>query len=131
MLMGWVLAFLISVGSGVLLVPSILSPGENLPADRSRTAIESGLGGTIDLFRAHVGRYPTTQEGLAVLIAPPSDTRLALKWQGPYVKDESKLLDAWGQALEYRCPGVRHPKAFDLASSGPDGVFGTGDDIGN
>ncbi|MCH7592752.1 MAG: type II secretion system protein GspG [Planctomycetes bacterium] len=41
--------------------------------------IRSGINGTLDRFRLDLGRYPTTEEGLAVLLVPPEDEELACK----------------------------------------------------
>ena len=39
---------------------------------------------SLDTYRLDVGRYPTTEEGLAALMtAPPS---ASAKWNGPYLK---------------------------------------------
>jgi general secretion pathway protein G len=69
-------------------------------------------------FRIHMGRYPTTEEGLQALLTRPSDE--ATNWQGPYVRRLPN--DPWGNAYQYRFPGERNPERFDLWSFGPDGV---------
>ncbi len=38
-------------------------------------------------------------------------------------------LDRWGHRLRFVCPGVHSPDGADIVSAGPDGRFGTGDDI--
>ena len=72
----------------------------------------------LDTFRIDVGRYPTTEEGLAVLTAKPND---APKWNGPYLK-KSVPLDPWGKPYIYRAPGTKSD--FDLMSYGKDGAQG-------
>src|ERR1700743_1811342 len=47
----------------------------------------------LDLYKIDVGRYPTTQEGLAALKAKPAT---AENWNGPYVKGTTSLNDPWG-----------------------------------
>ncbi|PCJ62452.1 MAG: type II secretion system protein GspG [Candidatus Hydrogenedentota bacterium] len=44
-----------------------------------------------------------------------------------YVRDLNK--DPWGNQYNYVKPGVKHPRSYDLFSSGPDGVKGTEDDV--
>jgi len=39
----------------------------------AQAAVDSGLSGTLDLYRAAMGRYPTTDEGLIALYQPPDD----------------------------------------------------------
>ncbi|MFG6429506.1 type II secretion system major pseudopilin GspG [Roseateles sp. LYH14W] len=70
---------------------------------------------SLDQFRLDVGRYPSTEQGLAVLVAKPADEP---KWAGPYL---SKALpkDPWGQDYQYRSPG-EHGE-YDLLSLGKDG----------
>lgn len=83
---------------------------------------------TLDTYRLDVGRYPTTEEGLAALMtAPPS---AGAKWNGPYLK-KAIPLDPWGNPYQYRAPGARGD--YEVLSLGKDGQpGGTGDnaDIG-
>ena len=66
-----------------------------------------------------VGRYPTTEEGLAALMtAPPS---AGVKWNGPYLK-KAVPLDPWGNAYQYRAPGAR--AEYEVLSLGKDGQPG-------
>ena len=77
----------------------------------------------LDLYKIDVGRYPTSQEGLAALkLKPPT----ADNWNGPYVKPTTSLNDPWGHPYVYVSPG-RHGE-FDLSSNGPEGVTGNGAD---
>src|SRR5215813_14162462 len=43
------------------------------------------LKSALDTMRLDIGRYPTKEEGLAMLSTAPADTRVARKWQGPYL----------------------------------------------
>ena len=54
-------------------------------------------------YRLDVGAFPTTEEGLAVLLARPAN---APNWNGPYL---SKAVppDPWGKPYVYRAPGAR------------------------
>ncbi len=76
------------------------------------------FGKALDAFRLDVGRYPTTEEGLAVLLAQPA---AATKWNGPYLSKDIPL-DPWGHTYLYRSPGSRGD--FDLVSYGKDGQPG-------
>lgn len=72
------------------------------------------LSASLNLFRADVGRYPSTAEGLGALVKEP----VALEnWSGPYVKSASSLRDPWGRAFVYRSRGAGHD--FELYSLGP------------
>lgn len=82
----------------------------------------------LDTYRLDVGRYPTTEEGLAVLEVRPNNEA---KWQGPYLK-KSIPPDPWGKPYQYRSPGEKNE--FDIFSFGKDGqAGGEGEnaDIGN
>jgi len=88
------------------------------------------LESALERFNVHLDRYPTTDEGLKVLVeAPANDDK---KWRGPYVKQ--LRTDPWGMPYEYRAPGTHHRTSFDLWSRGADkadGGEGEGADIGN
>ena len=74
---------------------------------------------SLDTYRLDVGRYPTTEEGLAALMtAPPS---AGVKWNGPYLK-KAVPLDPWGNAYQYRAPGAR--AEYEVLSLGKDGQPG-------
>jgi general secretion pathway protein G len=71
----------------------------------------------VDAFKVMRGRYPTTEEGLGVLI------------QEKFIKanKNGKLLDPWNRDYIYLYPGQAHPDGFDVKSYGADGQPG-GDD---
>lgn len=73
-------------------------------------------------YKFHVGRYPTTAEGLAEL----AELRPKLPgWFGPYIK--KVVPDPWGHAYVYEeREGGGHPVLY---SKGPDGRAGTTDDV--
>jgi general secretion pathway protein G len=74
---------------------------------------------SLDTFRLDVGRYPTTEEGLAALmVAPPT---AGSKWNGPYLK-KAVPLDPWGHAYQYRAPGPHGE--YEILSLGKDGQPG-------
>ena len=77
----------------------------------------------LDAFRLDVGRYPTTDEGLAALLVKPATTA---KWNGPYLK-KNVPQDPWGHAYIYRAPSSKGE--YDIVSYGKDGQpGGNGDD---
>ena len=88
------------------------------------------LEAAVERFNVNMDRYPTADEGLKVLLEPPSGGDQ--KWRGPYVKQLRP--DPWGNPYQYRRPGTHHAGAFDIWSRGADGADGgEGDaaDIGN
>lgn len=89
--------------------------------------VRETVGTSLMMYRIHVGSYPSTEEGLAVLLTPPKEG--SERWRGPYL--DKPLEDPWGQPYRYRYPSAHNPKSYDIWSSGPDGVDGTADDICN
>ncbi|MEG0881756.1 MAG: type II secretion system major pseudopilin GspG, partial [Janthinobacterium sp.] len=74
---------------------------------------------SLDTYRLDVGRYPSTEEGLAaLLVAPPA---AGTRWNGPYLK-KAVPLDPWGHAYQYRAPGSKGE--YDIVSMGKDGQPG-------
>ncbi|MGE0192444.1 MAG: TIR domain-containing protein [Planctomycetota bacterium] len=72
----------------------------------------------LEAWRKDHGRYPTDEQGLAVLDPGGSV-------QGVGAAEASPLLDAWGAVFRYRTEG----EGYVLSSAGPDGLHGTDDDI--
>lgn len=79
------------------------------------------IAGILDLYRLDVGNYPTTEQKLDALVAKPSGVA---GWNGPYMKDETGLLDPWGRPFEYRNPSQRPGHPYDIMSLGADGKPG-------
>lgn len=72
----------------------------------------------LDQYRLDVGRYPSTDAGLAALVTRPANEP---KWSGPYLK-KAVPLDPWGRPYVYKSPG-EHGE-YDLLSFGKDGQPG-------
>ncbi len=72
----------------------------------------------LDQYRLDVGRYPTTEQGLAALNERPAGET---KWSGPYLK-KAIPMDPWAHAYLYKHPG-EHGE-YDLFSYGKDGQPG-------
>ncbi|CAD5369850.1 Type II secretion system protein G [Rubrivivax sp. A210] len=83
---------------------------------------------SLEQYRLDVGRFPTTEQGLAALMAKPNNEP---KWGGPYLK-KAVPPDPWGTPYVYKSPGEHGD--FDLVTLGKDRrAGGTGEDadIGN
>ena len=79
------------------------------------------IGKSLELYKLTNGRYPTTAEGLQVLVTPPKGKPLM----------ETLPKDPWGNDYVYTIPGQKNANKFDVRSKGPDGQEGTEDDVGN
>jgi general secretion pathway protein G len=78
----------------------------------------------IEAFRIDNGRYPTTAEGLDVLVVAPAG---ATRWNGPYLQGAIPL-DPWGMKYQYQSPGP-NGRDYEILSYGRDRApGGTGDD---
>ena len=72
----------------------------------------------LDAYRLDVGKYPTTEQGLAALVTRPANEP---KWQGPYLRKDVPP-DPWGKPYAYKAPGARAD--YDIVSLGKDGQPG-------
>jgi general secretion pathway protein G len=84
----------------------------------------------INRFELDAGRFPTTSEGLRVLVEKPSGD-ISKTWSGPYLDGDVVPKDQWETPWNYRQPGQHRPEGFDLWSNGPDQREGGEDDIAN
>ncbi len=83
--------------------------------DRAKTDVQRIASDGVEAFKVMKGRYPTTEEGLKLLI----DEKF-LKPNSP----EGKLKDPWDREYVYLSPGQAHPDSFDVKSYGADGQPG-------
>ncbi len=74
---------------------------------------------SLDTFRLDVGRYPSTEEGMAALTVAPATA--GAKWNGPYL-EKAAPLDPWGHPYQYRAPGAK--AEYEIVSTGKDGQPG-------
>ena len=100
-----------------LVVPQFIKQEEKATSKAAKAQVEL-LGTALDTFRLDVGRYPSSQEGLAALNQKPGGVD---RWDGPYLKKEVPP-DPWGKPYIYKSPGDHGP--YDIISYGADGVPG-------
>ncbi|MEJ5339286.1 MAG: type II secretion system major pseudopilin GspG [Aquificaceae bacterium] len=95
------------------------------------------LSTALDLYRADVGRYPSTQEGLEALIKRPESVPVD-RWKGPYLRQNKLPLDPWGHSYVYY--GPEDPRAIEkgvdyiiisYGADGKEGGSGESKDISN
>ncbi len=83
--------------------------------DRAKTDVQRISNDGIEAFKVMRGRYPSTEEGLRLLI------------DEKFLKSNSadgKLKDPWDRDYVYLQPGQAHPDSFDVKSYGADGQPG-------
>jgi len=95
-----------------LIAPNIFSVLEDAEQSSTQTQIKQ-LETALGLYRMNYSRYPTTDEGLEILLNPPGRT-------SGYINSIPK--DAWNNDFQYRSPGQHGD--FDLYSLGRDGEEG-------
>jgi len=83
------------------------------------------LKGALGRYAAHVGRYPSDEEGLQALFFEPENVE---GWDGKYIEDPN-FNDPWGEPYVYRSPTDRPNYEYEIISKGADGEEGTEDDI--
>lgn len=111
------------------IVPQFIGTTHDAKVSAARSQV-SEIESALERMAIHMDRYPSTDEGLKLLVEAPAGD--ASKWRGPYLKQVRN--DPWGNPYQYRAPGVRHSNSFDVWSRGADnadGGEGQGADIGN
>ena len=109
-----------------LILPKFTGRTEQARVTAAQVQIAT-FGTALDAYEVDTGNYPRGSNGLQALLVQPGD---ATNWRGPYLKGDIPL-DPWGHAYAYECPGRSNPSGYDIRSAGPDGQFGTSDDIAN
>ena len=87
--------------------------------DRAKTDVQRIASDGVEAYKVMRGRYPTTEEGLKLLIDE--------KFLKPNAEG-GKLHDPWGRDYIYLYPGQAHPDSFDVKSYGADGQPGGTDE---
>ena len=87
--------------------------------DRAKTDVQRIASDGVEAFKVMRGRYPSTEEGLQLLIQEKF-----LKANSP----DGKLKDPWEREYVYLYPGQAHPDGFDVKSYGADGQPGGEDE---
>lgn len=101
-----------------LVGPRVMKHLEESKSRAARLQVED-LTAALELYYLDLGQYPTTEEGLSVLVQAPAGSD---RWNGPYLRKRHVPQDPWGHNYHYRAPGDENP--FDLYSLGADGQEG-------
>ena len=121
------------------LIAALVAPRLFNQVDRSRqtvaeTQIQS-LISALDTMRLDIGRYPTEEEGLELLIRAPTDQDVSANWFGPYL-DEDLPSDPWGASYRYQPASndangyAQKPYVFTYGADGAVGGSGLDNDLG-
>lgn len=103
-----------------LIVPKIMSRPDEARVVAARQDI-STIMQALRLYRLDNLRYPTSDQGLAALVKPPTLAPVPQNWKtGGYLERLPK--DPWGNLYQYLNPGLRGE--IDVFSFGADGIAG-------
>lgn len=98
---------------------------------RQTTAETQGrmLKSALDTMRLDIGRYPTEEEGLDMLMTPPAEERAARRWQGPYLSEDVPM-DPWGNPYRYDVISATTIAVYSLGADGEPGGQDLDADVG-
>ena len=106
---------------GALVGPRLFERLEGSKVTTAQTQVRM-LKTSLDTMRLDIGRYPTAEEGLDLLVRAPTEPSLRARWHGPYLEGEVPL-DPWGNPYQYN-PAGRELNAITLYSYGATGKPG-------
>jgi general secretion pathway protein G len=125
------IVLIILVGLIALVGPRLL--GSQKKADIRTAQVQIGnLVSALKMYAVDMKTYPSTEDGLQMLIKGPEDERLARNWSGPYIEGSKLPIDPWGNDFQYEFGTEEGSSDFPrIFSMGPDGQAGNEDDIAN
>ena len=112
-----------------LVGPRLFGQADKAKVQTAETQVKM-LRGALQTMRLDISRWPTEQEGLALLTTKPSSE--VRGWAGPYL-DEAVPSDPWGTPYQYSpTPAGDSPIAlYSLGADGKPGGEGQDADIGH
>lgn len=118
---GYSLLEILVVLAIIALIVAVVGPRLFTQLDRSKTTTARlqirSLEAALETMRLDIGRLPTTQEGLGLLVA--ADPATVNGWYGPYLS-EALPQDPWGRPYVYEAPA---PSAGAPAAAAADGAL--------
>ena len=115
------------------LIVTLVGPRMIAQLDRGKVTAAKvqarSLVSSLKTMRIDLGRYPTAEEGLALLTRPPAAADSGV-WLGPYIEGEPPT-DPWGNPYVYEPPASfdGSPRVISLGGDGRPGGSGTAADI--
>lgn len=83
----------------------------------------------MNLFKLDASRFPTQEEGVQALVKAPANLPA---WNGPYLPDQSAIVDPWGRQYLMKIPGEHGDvDVYSLGSDGQPGGTGEARDVGS
>jgi len=113
-----------------LVVPRVLERPDEARVIAAKSDIAAILA-ALKLYRLDNQRYPTAEQGLAALIARPTQPPLPPNWK-PNGYLERLPKDPWGHPYQYLIPGLRGEiDVYSLGADGQPGGTGIDADVGS
>ena len=100
-----------------VIMPRMLNRPEQARRMKAKVDIRN-IESALALFKTDTGRFPTTSEGLRVLVSDPG-----IKGYNSDGYLDKAPIDPWGKPYIYISPGL-HSRDYDLESYGKDGEDG-------
>ncbi|MGB3456451.1 MAG: type II secretion system major pseudopilin GspG [Litorimonas sp.] len=132
---GYSLLEILVVLAIIAILVTLVAPRLFSQVDRSKVtgaqAQARSLRLALDSYRLDIGRYPTQEQGLSVLVQAPDGSP---NWFGPYLDGEIPL-DPWGNSYVYVEPGLDaagrqlSPSVISYGADGAPGGSGDAADI--
>lgn len=115
-----------------LIVPRVVGRTDDAKFAAARQDIASIMQ-ALKLYRLDNGRYPTSEQGLAALIAKPTAEPVPGNWKsGGYLERSGVPKDPWGHPYQYLSPGTKGEiDVFSLGADHQPGGEGADADLGS
>lgn len=104
-----------------LVGPNLFRQADKAKIQTAETQVKM-IRGSLHTLRLDIGRLPTQEEGLKILMYKPNDESVAQFWKGPYI-DGGVPLDPWKREYVYSTTASEF-EPFSLYSLGADGQQG-------
>ena len=108
-----------------IVVPKFVGRGDQAKITAAKQDVHN-LSAALDTYEVDNSSFPSSQDGLAVLVNQPAGLT---GWHGPYVRNVPN--DPWGNPYVYRYPGTHNSNSYDLYSTGKGGSDSSGNEINN
>lgn len=118
-----VMIIIVLMGSAIFYLANNLDIAKEQRVRGDLTSISTQL----KLYETLNLMLPTNEQGLKALVERPTTQPIPPRWKQLF---EKLPVDPWGTPYQYRFPGRKNPRSFDVYSLGPDRVE-SADDIGN
>ena len=116
-----VVVVILSIIVGIVGV-NVLRHPDSARQVRAKTEI-ANFKNALTTYYIHTGKFPTTEQGLKVLIEAPATTGGSTRWRGPYLDAKKVPADPWDNPYVYQLPGT-DGSDYDIICYGKDGAEG-------